>query len=108
MAINSGILQNLNVLIQTDYKAIRKEVCWTLSNFIVGSPELVQSCLDIGIIDKTIQIALNDDAEIKKEAVWALANCTIDATFDQIAALVDKGILKPLLASLKMLEANIL
>lgn len=37
-----------------------------------------------------------------------MSNCTASANFSQFAALVDKGIIKALLASLKMREARIL
>lgn len=49
-----------------------------------------------------------DDPEIKKEAVWAVSNCTAGATFHQFSALVEKGIIKGLLSVLKMREARIL
>lgn len=65
-------------------------------------------CLDLGIIDKLINILINDDIEIKKEAVWAVSNCTAGATFAQFVSLVEKGILKALTTVLKMREARIL
>jgi hypothetical protein len=83
-------------------------VCWTLSNITAGSVEQIQQCLDLGVVDKLIQILLLDDTEVKKEAVWAVSNCTASASFSQFAALVDKGIIKALLATLKMQEARIL
>ena len=49
-----------------------------------------------------------DDNEIKKEAVWAVSNCTASANFTQFNALVEKGIIKALLSTLKMTEARIL
>lgn len=49
-----------------------------------------------------------DDNEIKKEAVWAVSNCTASANFQQFVTLVEKGIIKSLLATLKMTEARIL
>jgi hypothetical protein len=98
----------LNELIFSKKKTVRKEVCWTLSNITAGSAGQIQQCLDIGIVDKLIQILLNDDTEIKKEAVWAVSNCTASASFHQFASLVEKGIIKALLASLKMREARIL
>ncbi len=64
-------------------KTVRKEVCWSLSNITAGSSDQIQQCLDIGIIDKLIQILLLDDNEIKKEAVWAVSNCTASANFMQ-------------------------
>jgi importin subunit alpha-1 len=64
--------------------------------------------MDIGLIDKMINLLLNDDIEIKKEAVWAVSNTTAGATFEQFISLVQKGILKALSAVLKMKEARIL
>ncbi len=80
----------------------------TLSNITVRcSVEQIQNCLDLGIIDKLIQILLLEDNEIE-EALRAVSNCTASASFPQFAALVDKGIIKSLLAALKMKEARIL
>lgn len=46
--------------------------------------------------------------EIKKEAVWAVSNCTSGATIEQFHLLVEKGILKALASVLVMKEARIL
>ena len=62
----------------------------------------------MGIVDKLINILLNDDTEIKKEAVWAVSNCTASASFAQFMALVEKGIIKSLLSTLSMQEPRIL
>lgn len=62
----------------------------------------------MGIIDKLINVLLNDDNEIKKEAVWAVSNCTASADFTQFTQLVDKGIIKGLVQTLKMQEARTL
>ena len=106
--INAGALIALNELIYNKKKTIRKEVCWSLSNITAGSTSQIQQCLDIGIIDKLIQILLNDDTEIKKEAVWAVSNCTASASFHQYQGLVDRGIIKSLLSTLKMNEPRTL
>ena len=57
-------------------KAVRKEVCWSISNVTAGNAQQIQLCLDIGLIDKLIHLLMHDDTDIKKEAVWALSNCT--------------------------------
>lgn len=51
---------------------------------------------------------INDEPEIKKEAVWAVSNLTAYANFEQFAVLVEKGILKALISVLDMKEARIL
>ena len=50
MVTESGILLNLNELIYSAKKSIRKEVLWIISNITADSSELVQKCLDIGLI----------------------------------------------------------
>lgn len=62
----------------------------------------------MGIIDKLIHILQLDDNEIKKEAVWAVSNCTASATFHQFTNLVERGIIKALLQTLKMQEPRVL
>jgi hypothetical protein len=37
MAIDSGILEVLNRLIAHPKKAVRKEVCWSISNITAGT-----------------------------------------------------------------------
>jgi len=36
------------------------------------------------------------DFEVKKEAAWALSNCTSGGSLDQISLLVDRGIVEPM------------
>jgi importin subunit alpha-1 len=49
-----------------------------------------------------------DDSEIKKEAVWAVSNCTAGASAEQFGILVEKNIIKALLSVLSMKDARIL
>lgn len=108
LVIEAGALETLNELIFSKKKTIRKEVCWTLSNITAGSSEQIQQCLDMGIIDKLIHILQRDESEIKKEAVWAVSNSTASASFSQFASLVDRGIIKALVQTLKMTEPRVL
>lgn len=83
-------------------------MCWTFSNITAGSTEQIQSCIDLGIIEKLINLLINDENEIKKEAVWAVSNCTSEATPDQFFYLVEKCIFKGLCSILAMKEARVL
>jgi len=69
----------MNRLIINQQKAVRKEVCWSVSNITAGNTAQVQLCLDVGIIDKLVNILCHDDMDVKKEAVWALSNSTQNA-----------------------------
>lgn len=75
---------------------MRKESCWVLSNITAGTPDQVQCCIDIGIVDKLIQILKHDDVTVKNEAVWALSNCTASATPPQFDIFVSKGMIQAL------------
>ena len=80
MAIDAGTLQALNRLIMHPKKAVRKEVCWSISNITAGNTYQIQLAIDSGLIDKLIQVLQADDNETRKEAVWALSNTTQNAT----------------------------
>ena len=54
MAVDAGLVEALNKIIEHPKKTIRKETCWVLSNITAGTELQVQKCLDTGIIDKLI------------------------------------------------------
>jgi len=68
------------VLLDHPKKAIRKEICWSISNVTAGNPLQIQRCIDIGLIDKIIQLMDTASLDIKQEAVWCLSNSTSQAT----------------------------
>ena len=55
-AIDCGVLEAFTQLLDHPKKAIKKEICWSISNVTAGSPEQIQKCLDIGLIDKVIMV----------------------------------------------------
>ena len=38
IVIQAGVLDYIEVLVDTNEKSVRKEVCWALSNITAGSP----------------------------------------------------------------------
>ena len=73
--------------------AIRKEICWSISNVTAGNPSQIQKCIDTGIISNLINLLHNDTLEIRKEAIWAISNATSQATPEQFNYLVQTGII---------------
>jgi hypothetical protein len=67
-------------LITHNKKAVRKEVCWSVSNITAGTTQQIQLSIETGIIEKLILILTGDDLEVRKEAVWALSNTTQNAS----------------------------
>ena len=66
-------------MMQSQRQSIRKETAWVLSNFTASTVELLQECIDKGIIDALCYLLINDVAAVKMEAVWALSNATCTA-----------------------------
>ena len=74
-------------------KAVKKEICWSISNVTAGNSQQIQKCIDIGLMDKIIGMMSDASLDIKSEAVWCLSNSTANATPEQIKSLVQKGII---------------
>ena len=51
---------------------------------------------------------MNDDMQVKNEAVWALSNCTASANPIQFGILVEKGLIKALGNVLKVNDVRML
>lgn len=64
-AINHGVLESFTQLLDHPKKAIRKEICWSISNVTAGSTEQIQKCIDIGLIDKIIAMMGTASMDIK-------------------------------------------
>lgn len=58
-AIDCGVLEAFTQLLDHPKKAIRKEICWSISNVTAGNPTQIQHCIDIGLIDKVIGLMAN-------------------------------------------------
>jgi len=74
------VLEAFTSLLDHPKKAIRKEICWSISNVTAGNPQQIQRCIDIGLIDKIISLMDSASLDIKQEAVWCLSNSTSQAT----------------------------
>ena len=96
MAIEAGVLEEFHKMLDHPKKAVRKEICWSISNVTAGNPTQIQKCIDIGIIANLIQHMHQDSQDIRKEAVWAVSNATSQATPEQFKYFVQAGMLQAL------------
>lgn len=96
------MLDNVNIK-----KAIKKEVCWTISNITAGPVNQIQAVIDANIIESLIQHLILSDFDVKKEAAWAIANATSSGSYQQIRYMVSKGCIKPLCDLLETNDARI-
>ena len=102
-AIDAGILNHLGRLLGNKKKQMRKESSWLASNIACGSQKQITMLVNKSrILNEIIKNAKNDAWEVKKEALWAVANICTSGNQNHILSLVDAGGLEPLVASLQV------
>ncbi|KAG7533879.1 Armadillo [Arabidopsis thaliana x Arabidopsis arenosa] len=95
--INCGALPIISNLLTGNYENnIKKLACWVISNITAGTTEQIHSVIDANLIPTLVNLAQNADFYLKKEAVWAILNVTLDGSHDQIKYMVKQSCIKPL------------
>ncbi|XP_046360830.1 importin subunit alpha-1-like [Haliotis cracherodii] len=105
--LDSGALNGFERLLTHAKINIQKEAAWTLSNVTAGNPTQIQAVIDKNLIPPVVSILEKGDFKSQKEAVWAITNLTSGGTVEQIAYLVQGGIVKPLCDLLNVKEAKV-
>ncbi|ETO00365.1 hypothetical protein RFI_37082 [Reticulomyxa filosa] len=101
--IQSGFLAAIPKWLNDPTKTYRHEAMWTLSNIAAGSIEDIGSLLsNEELIKQVIQMALNDNFEIRREAAWVICNCFQGGSSQHIVKLIFQyNCLKPISFMLK-------
>lgn len=100
--LDTGVLEDLHLLLNHDDPAIRKETCWTLSNICAGTAEQVAGLIETGILDKLIELAFSDLYEIQRESGWSISNCTALKQPEIIQQVVERKGVEAMCAVLKV------
>ena len=90
------ILPRFHRLLFTGTAEIKKEVTYTISNITAGTKEQIQAVIDENLMPYLFNILLLGDMKTQKEAVWAITNLTNGGTHEQIAFVVQMGMVPPL------------
>lgn len=105
--VNSpSCLQTLGHLLSHSKANIQKEAGWAISNITAGNQLQIQAVIDAEIIPGVISLMSNGDFKSQKEAVWVITNLTSGGTLQQIAYLVEVGVLAPLIGVMTAKEAK--
>ncbi|KYQ88633.1 putative importin subunit alpha A [Tieghemostelium lacteum] len=96
-AIDADVVPILGSLIEYDHtdkplyrKSIRKESCWALSNITAGEKHQIQKVVEDQITMLNLSKVLKyDDAEVRKEAIYAFCNAT-NGSRNAVSMLVNK------------------
>jgi importin subunit alpha-6/7 len=70
-------------------KNLRKEACWLLSNIAAGTKEQLDSVFQYpDLLERVIEVARTDKWEVRKEALWVVANMFTTGQDNHVRALV--------------------
>ncbi|RNF17425.1 putative importin alpha [Trypanosoma conorhini] len=107
--INHGVLPLLGPLLMHPRREIRKETCWTISNIAAGNPFQIDALIASEIFPVVISNCLvSNELDVRKEAVWAIANITLCGVAPHLRYLLQCGVITPLCAVLTTHESRIL
>ncbi len=66
-----------------------------MSNITAGNQSQVQAVIDAGLIPMIIHHLNKGEFQTKKEAAWAISNLTISGRKEQVAHVVQQGVIPP-------------
>eukprot|EP00917_Polyrhabdina_sp_WS-2016_P032739 GHVP01069781.1.p1 GENE.GHVP01069781.1~~GHVP01069781.1.p1 ORF type:complete len:393 (-),score=51.70 GHVP01069781.1:386-1564(-) len=101
--IQNGVLPVLKRLLQSKKKSVRKDSCWIISNITAGPPSHIARVLELNILEELFKIfRLDVEADVRKEAAWAIANVSTTSCGIQVESLLREGCLVCLCEMLKL------
>lgn len=100
VVLNNGALTFFGDLLRHRKDKINKEAVWFLSNITAGNQRQLQAVIDNGLIPPIIEHLAQSDFATKKEAAWAISNLTVSGSRNQVAHVVQMGVIPPFCALL--------
>ncbi|BFZ00334.1 hypothetical protein BsWGS_03373 [Bradybaena similaris] len=105
--LNCNALQYFPSLLTHPKEKINKEAVWFLSNITAGNQVQVQAVIDAGLIPLIIHHLNRGDFQTQKEAAWAVSNLTISGKKEQVAFVVEMGVIPPFCSLLAVKDAQV-
>ncbi|XP_021920930.1 importin subunit alpha-1 isoform X2 [Zootermopsis nevadensis] len=93
--IQAGGLTYLRELLRHPRLNIMKEAAWTVSNITAGNVDQIQEVINSGLLEPLIYVLSSGDFRSQKEAAWAVTNFMSGGSVQQLATIVQIGVLKP-------------
>lgn len=106
--IDTNALPVFHKLLRHPKANIQKEASWAVSNITAGNTTQIQAVIDGGVMPYIIEVLTNGEFKSQKEAAWAVTNLTSGGTVEQIAHMVQLGVLKPLCDLLSAKDAKVI
>lgn len=95
VVLNYDALSHFPNLLTHPKEKICKEAIWFLSNVTAGNQSQVQAVIDAGLLPLIIRNLAKGEFQTQKEAAWAISNLTISGSKDQVARLIEEGVIGP-------------
>lgn len=95
VVLNHDALSHFSKLLIHQKEKIRKEAVWFLSNITAGNQNQVQQVIDAKLLPLIILNLEEGEFQTKKEAAWALSNLTLSGNREQVATLIQEGVIPP-------------
>lgn len=95
LVLNCDALSHFSALLQHSKEKINKEAVWFLSNITAGNQQQVQAVIDHELVPLIISHLSRGEFQTQKEAAWAISNLTISGNKQQVAYLVQQGVIPP-------------
>ncbi|XP_050510982.1 importin subunit alpha-4 [Diabrotica virgifera virgifera] len=108
VVLNCDALSHFPSLLVHPKEKICKEAVWFLSNITAGSRSQVQAVIDAGLLPKIIHNLSKGDFQTQKEAAWAITNLSIGGSREQIARLIQEGVVPPFCELLNCKDATVI
>jgi len=105
--IECNTLPAFHVLLRHPKANIQKEAAWAVSNITAGNTVQIQSVIDANVMPFIIEVLDKGEFKSQKEAAWAVTNMTSGGTVEQIAHLVQLGVIKPICNLLSAKDAKV-
>lgn len=93
--IQAGGLIYLKELLTHERLNIMKEAAWTVSNITAGNVDQIQEVINADVLEPLIHVLTSGDFKSQKEASWAVTNFTSGGSVQQLATIVQMGVLRP-------------
>ncbi|CAJ0955167.1 unnamed protein product, partial [Mesorhabditis belari] len=108
LVLDCGVLNHMGTLLHHPKDKINKEAAWFLSNITAGNVQQVQMVIDAGLLPILIELLSEGDFQTQKESAWALSNVTISGNPQQVASMVQMGVVPPMCRLLEIKDTQII
>ena len=93
--IDSGVVQQLVVLLGHASPSVQTPALRTIGNIVTGDDLQTQIVLDSGALKSLLRLLNSHKQSIRKEACWTISNITA-GNKDQIQHVIEQGLIPPL------------